>query len=118
MSKNINSAKAQELRLTMLQHGIQFQKNHRELRVSRKEGSKDRATLIRFHHGNENLNEWFHANFEELNLKLDQVSNGSMSLSGTQKTLFGWSLDVCILHEDDPKSVDGFDWLLSLFEKN
>ena len=116
MSKNIKSAKAQELRLTMLQHGIEFQKNHRKVRVSRKEGNKEKSTLIRFHHGNENLNNWLDANFEELNVKLDQVSNGAMALSGVQKTIFGYALDARVLHEDDPKSVDGFDWLLKLFE--
>ena len=116
MSRTFNPAKAQELRLTMLQHGIEFCKKNRELRVSRKEGNKERATLIRFHHGNENLNNWLDANFEEVNIQLDQVSNGAMSLSGVQKTIFGYALDVCVLHEDDPRSVDGFDWLLNLFE--
>lgn len=117
MSKNINSAKAQELRLTMLQHGLEFCKRNRDIRISRKEGNKERTTLIRFHHGSENLNEYLDANYWEVNRELDKGSNGSMTLSGIQRTIFGWSLDVCILREDEPASVDGFDWLLSLFEK-
>jgi hypothetical protein len=111
--------KSRELKITLLQHAMDFCRKNPEVKISRKDRNKKRGTnpLILVYFRDKNLANYLDENIEDLNVEIEKRSNGALFIGGVDQRLLWNTLLVNILHEDEPKTVDGLDWLMTLFEK-